>query len=346
MVGQCDAGAGLGEAGEDHGEGFVDQTEASTTLGDAGQVGSRHDCDATKTGDNVSGFVGCTGTMEGLDPSGDVHGFQTGHHGHVGAYRLARQEAATDQEVRVYGSALERDLGKVEKITTQLTKEPNINLDHRASILEAATMLNNLRFSDTTSEVDLEEMKQSIQDCTSLDSVLDLLWNYPAVRGYFMDRENSSHLEDFLSLSGTNNPLTDFPPDINTNVYSSIISFGIEKSRGIILLLLKLLAKKDKPVLEKEVIRISFMYSLLAHGVCRNNNALAKTKSLLLQAQGITVEGLNTLSFLGICEAGNATRKSTDLLAEVTDSLLRMSCKTHPTQTVIDNLGRLSILIC
>ena len=44
------------------------------------------------------------------------------------------------------------------------------------------------------------------------------------------------------------------------------------------------------------------------------------------------------MAFLGICEAGCATRQSTDLLAEVTDSLLRLSCKTHPTQTTVDNL--------
>jgi hypothetical protein len=121
-------------------------------------------------------------------------------------------------------------------------------------------------------------------------------------------------------------------------VYSDIISFGLEHSRGIILFLLKLFVKNDKPVQEKDVVRIAFFFSLLAHAVCMKNNALAKTKSLLLQAQGITVEGLDALSFLGICEAGNATRKSSDLLAEVTDSLLKMSCKTYPTQTTIDNL--------
>ena len=97
LVGQLEAGAGLDDADEEHGDvvgqleareehdsGWVDQTEHLTTLGDSSQLGSR------------------TENMESQDPTG----FQAGHHRHVGVYRLAREEAATEQEARVYSSAL------------------------------------------------------------------------------------------------------------------------------------------------------------------------------------------------------------------------------------------------
>ena len=105
------------------------------------------------------------------------------------------------------------------------------------------------------------------------------------------EREDSSDLEDLLALSSAKSLLTDVPPDVNNNVYSSIISFGLDHCKGLMLFLLKLLVKNEKPVQEKDVVRLSFLFSLIAHGVNRNNNSLAKTKSLLLQAQGVTIEG-------------------------------------------------------
>ena len=41
---------------------------------------------------------------------------------------------------------------------------------------------------------------------------------------------------------------------------------------------------------------------------------------------------------LGICETGRAALNSTNLLAEVTDSILRLSSRTMSTQSTIDNL--------
>ena len=57
-----------------------------------------------------------------------------------------------------------------------------------------------------------------------------------------------------------------------------------------------------------------------------------------MTSQGITIQGMDSLGFLGISECGSATRNSTDILAEVTDSLLKMSCKCSPTQMIVDNL--------
>ena len=41
---------------------------------------------------------------------------------------------------------------------------------------------------------------------------------------------------------------------------------------------------------------------------------------------------------MGVCETGRAACSSTDTLAEVNEYLLRLSCRTKPTQMTIDNL--------
>ena len=223
----------------------------------------------------------------------------------------------------------------------QLTKKTSTNIDHKKSLLDTATELNNLKYHDASeagAKVNHDDIKLAIQEATSSDSVLEHLWNCPGVRDFFSKRENSSNLEDLMSLSSSSTPLNTFPPDIDSNIYCDIISYGLKHSKGMIVLLINLLIKNECPVQEKDVVRVAYIYSLLAQSISRKNNTLAKTKSLVLQAQGITQEGLNALSFLGICEGGTATRKSTDLLAEVTDSLLRMSCRTNPTQVCVDNL--------
>lgn len=211
--------------------------------------------------------AGHDGTVDSHDVALCDHGGAVGAHDRpVGGLvrkvvRLAGYETVAVEDKIKYSSKVEREIAKVEKITTQLTKDPSTNLDHRTSLLETATTLNNLRFENNSSDVNLEEMKQQVMDCTTTEALLNLLWSHPGVREFFAKRENSSNLEDLLTLPVTGNPLCDFPPDINSNVYSKIVSFGLEHSRGIILLFLKLLVKNDKPVLEKDVIRISFLSS-------------------------------------------------------------------------------------
>ena len=269
---------------------------------------------------------------------------QVGRHQSVTKYgpvsRLVEGVPQTGVSQEVFGSRVAREKAKVENIVKQLTQNSSTKIDHKKSILETATVLNNLKCHDSSEygEDTYETIRLAVEDSNTTEDVLQQLWNCPAVRNYFSTRENSSNLEDLLALSSSSTPLNRFPPDINSNIYSDIIAYGLQHSRGMIVLLLNLLVKNDHPVQEKDVIRIGYLFSLLAHAVSRKNNSLAKTKSLLLQAQGITVEGLDALSFLGICEAGCATRTTTDLLAEVTDSLLKMNCKTRPTQVIVDNL--------
>ena len=70
-----------------------------------------------------------------------------------------------------------------------------------------------------------------------------------------------------ILLSSLQSPLTEFPPNVNENVYAKIISFGLRHSRGVISFLLNLLVKREQPVQEKDSVRIAFIFSIIAHTV-------------------------------------------------------------------------------
>ena len=184
-----------------------------------------------------------------------------------------------------------RERAKVDQIVKQLTVDPSSKSDHRNALRESAAKLNKIRNENKLEEINLDQIRQAIQESSSAESMLQLLWDCPGVRRYFVSRENSSNLEDLIVLSSARSPLTLFPPNINSNVYCDLISFGLEQAPGLIFFLLNLLVKNEKPVQEKDVIRIASFFSSLAHAISRNNNAIAKTKTLMLQTQGLTIEG-------------------------------------------------------
>ena len=220
----------------------------------------------------------------------------------------------------------------------QLTEDPGAkHLDHSKCLMKAASQLNTLR-QQPYNALDGEHLKAAIEDLDDDKSILEKLWNTHGVKEFFSRKEAAARLEDMLLVSTMEGPLKDFPPDVNKNVYSELISFGIVNCPGVMLLLVDLLVQKNRPVQEKDVLKVSFFFSILAHGISRNNNSLTKVKSLLLQSQGLTVGGLDMLSLLGISETGRSTLNSSDLLAEVSDTILKESSKTMCSQSTIDNL--------
>ena len=180
----------------------------------------------------------------------------------------------------------------MDHIVKQLTVDPSVETNHRSSLVAVAGKLNKIRSVNLLEGLNLVQMKQAIESAKSAEGVLQILWTCQGVREFFVRRESSSNLEDLLVLSSSPSPLNQFPPNINRNVYSDLISFGLENAPGLISLLLSLLVKKGKPVVEKDVVRIATVFSSLAHTISAKNNAVAKTKTLLFQSHGTTVEGM------------------------------------------------------
>lgn len=141
-----------------------------------------------------------------------------------------------------------------------------------------------------------------------------------------------------MLVSSLKGPLTDFPPDVNKNYYVETLAFGMDNCPDVIHMIVDLLISKTEPVGERDVLRVAFFFSLLAHGTSRNNNSLSKVKSLLFHSQGLTGLGLDLFALLGISETARSTLNTTDFLAEVSDSWIRESSKSMCSQSTIDNL--------
>ena len=221
----------------------------------------------------------------------------------------------------------------------RLTEDPNAPpLNHKDCLRQAASKLDNLRQHPEEIFINTEEIKAALRESDDPQYILQKLSGIDGIKEYFRRKEASSRLEEMMLVSRIKGPLSEFPPDINSNVYSNIINFAVDHCPDILQMLLDIIVQRGKPVQEKDVLRVSFIFSSLAHGTSRVNNAVTKVKSLVLQSQGLTVNGLDKLALLGISETSRSTLNSTDLLAEVSDSILKESCKTMSSQSTVDNL--------
>ena len=84
--------------------------------------------------------------------------------------------------------------------------------------------------------------------------------------------------------------------------------------------------------------RIATFISSLAHCVNRENNAVAKLKSILLQKEGLTNEGLDSFSMTGLTESSRSQRNVKDFFAGIASEVLKSSAKLYPHVRAMDNL--------
>ena len=228
---------------------------------------------------------------------------------------------------------------KVAGCVKHLTVDPMSKLEQEKVMKDVADKLHNLRYSQEANvDIDLGALQEAFANSDDGESLVKALWKCSGLRKYFSAMENSSVLEELMMISSSRGPLTEFPPNINRNLYADIVSFGIDHSEGLVAFLLNLLVKKEERVEQKDIVRLGFLYSMLAHSVSMNNNCMMKIKSLLLQSHGLTNDGLDVFSALGVAETGRSTLNTTDLLAEATDFIMRENSKTKTTQATIDNL--------
>ena len=195
--------------------------------------------------------------------------------------------------------------------------------------------------------INTDDLKRALEDPNTDDKdIIQKLSEIKGVEEYFKKKAASSRLEEMMFVSRVKSPLTQFPPDVKSNLYSSVLTFAVDNCPEVLKVLLDILVKRGAPVMEKDVLRVSFMFSSLAHGISRHNNSVMKTKSLVLKSEGLIDSGLDQFGLLGISEASRATLNTTDLLAEVSDAMLRDLSKTMSSQSTIDNLDFQSHHMC
>ena len=237
-------------------------------------------------------------------------------------------------------SKIEKDLEKIQSSVQRLVLDPNVVLDHKKELLNAAKLLNSARNSSTEEEFDLDKFKTDILRAENMDSCLQVFWQCPEARSFLQQMEQAVCLEELIHIgrSYVNGPFQTFPPNVNQNLYAEIIKFGLKHSRKTVLFLVNIVSKKDASISPNDVIKISFLLSSLANSVNRDNNSVLKVKSTVFQNSRLTNEGLDSAQTLGVTESSRSQRRVRDFLGGISPEVLLTSAKDFPSVSAMDNL--------
>ena len=217
---------------------------------------------------------------------------------------------------------------KLENAVSRLTLNTDAKvIDHKKALLETAKVLNDRR--RRLDHVDLadfnfDSLKAKIQVTKNYEELLIVLNTNSLIEKSLSSLAQSKILEQLLKISSLpENPLKEFPMDINKNHYEEVIHFALNHAPDVLDLILKLSTKNETPVSPTEVVRCAYMFSSLASTVNRKNNALKKMKSVSIKTQGTTNVGLDDLANVGVVETSRNFRKVRDFLASINDMVLK-----------------------
>ena len=237
---------------------------------------------------------------------------------------------------------LDNERIKLERAVQKLTLEREDSIDHGEAVKETARCLNEVRNGlekINLSEIELADIKSRINRSSSADEIVMIINSCTELKRKFSNVEHSRILEQLLKISSNpQNPLVEFPLNINKNHYCDIIEFAIENAPDVLGLVLKLKTQNEAPINVDDVVSCAYTFSSLASSVSRLNNSLKKTKSISTKNNGLTNSGLDELAHLGIVETSRSYRNDRDFLASLSDHILKMYAQFSTCQITFDNM--------
>ena len=237
---------------------------------------------------------------------------------------------------------LDCERAKLEKAVNKLTLDRKDTIDHHEALTDAADSLNKVRNSFANLDLNstaMNNLKSRISASQNSEEMVHCVRSNPELKQMISNIEHSMILEQLLKISALpENPLNDFPLNINRNHYSDIVNFGIKQAPDAIAFILKIATKNEAPIAEMDVVRCAYMFSSLASSVSRLNNALKKTKSAMTKNNGTTNVGVDELAIVGITETSRSCRNDRDFLASLNDHILKSHAQTAVPQITFDNM--------
>ena len=188
------------------------------------------------------------------------------------------------------------------------------------------------------SEAELNEFKCKLMDAECLSQLVGIIFNDKLSVTAAAWEFGQSIVSEIAALS-TLGPLSEFPSDLNSNVYARICEYGMEKLPLLTIMLARLSIRSSSAVLPGDVISVASAISNLCYLVNRSLDGVVKTRSFLLQCSGTTDEGLNLLNKSGLALTARQLNNFRDKFAEVGPLLLQNMAKKYPTQVLLDNLN-------
>ena len=181
-------------------------------------------------------------------------------------------------------------------------------------------------------------MKQKVVEAECLGQLVGVIFN-DEVASKSVAWEFAQAVTGEIAALARDGPLTEFPPNVNTNIYARVCEYGMEKLPLLTTVLARVSIRSSTAVLPSDVISISNTIANICFLANRNLDGVVKTRSFALQASGTTDEGLGLLSSAGLTTTPRHLNQFRDKFAEVGPLLLQSLSKKHPTQVLLDNLN-------
>lgn len=226
----------------------------------------------------------------------------------------------------------------VTEAVKQLTRDPNLVVDHKKELQNAASNIDALRsryFYQTPS--DFDEIREKLGKAEDMHSLCRILLEESATNDAVAALFSDVCLAEISLISSTIGPLVQFPPSVNSNFYSDICNFGIEKCPKTILFAIRKVVRPGEPVLPSAVPRISTLFSTIVYAANRTIASAVKVRSLTMQMDGLTSEGINVLHDVGLAQCARSLSHHKDLFAEVGPMVMEASSAKHPWSSLLDN---------
>ena len=243
----------------------------------------------------------------------------------------------------VKSSVAENEKGVIEEGCKRLQLDPANPVNHISELENVSKILSEVLGDSDNLEfcLDVESLQEDLAMAVTKDQFIKTLVNNPQIVKYFSVLFKARSLSEMLNLPlESSSPLVGWPPSVNENIYCEIIKLANCEAREVLSFLCNLLLPKDKPIEKDDVIRVADMFGTLAHTVSKNQNALAKLKSVVLQKEGLSSAGLDRLAKLKGAECSTTQSKGRHMLVELGEASFRSRVKEGKSFTItIDNLN-------
>ena len=231
-----------------------------------------------------------------------------------------------------------KNLDETRSVVELLTRNPETVLDHRKLMSKVSKKIDAFRPSDAyETPTNFEDLKKRIAGTTDLKELLASITEDSKVNEALAIMFSDLCLAEISEVSTKGGPMVEFPPSVNENVYCQIAEHAMEKCPKLITMVISMVVRREEPVLPKDVLKISTLFSNLCYVVNRDIDALVRLRSLTMQVDGITNLGLDILSDVGLTQCARSLSNHRDLFAEVGTQVMHSTAANFPYQSILDN---------
>ena len=221
-----------------------------------------------------------------------------------------------------------------------LTRDPTVVVDHRKILCSTASIMDKWlsKCNPLMSSKEFKALKERLAETKDVESLMVVLMGDTVIKQLLSSEFSDVIMAEMVDIDSSTGPLSEFPPSVNSNIYSRIVKFGLSHCPQTMAVLLRLAVKSQMPVLPTDVLVVANHFANICYLSNSNLDGLVKMRSLALQAGGTTDRALDLLSDMGMAETARSLTRHKDLFAEVGPMVMQGTYRHMPTTQAMDNL--------